>query len=159
MQNHVRRFREESKALPANLPPRTSRWLIALFGGGILPLAIFSLGSFGSIFAGQTGPYWYMNSLTNWALFLTFFSWFCVQTMAFVGLAVRRDWALGMAYITCIFWCFSIVGIIPAAIVFYFLRRKWEHNQTGVGAEAPRSVEILFTVTTLLVLAWVAFAI
>ena len=162
MRNHIQRFHEESKTLPANLPPRTSRWLIAIFGAGVFPLGIFAFG----IFAGTISelflpnqPNWLLNLLTNWMLSLTFMSWFLVQLVAFVGLTVRRDWALGMAGLACLLWCFSVVGIIPAAVVYWWLRRSWSHNQTGVAAEAPKQVEAMFAVTTLLVVGWLALII
>ena len=162
MPNHIQRLHEESKTLPANLPPRTSRWLIAVFGAGVVPLGIFAFG----ILAGTIGelflpnqPNWFLNLLMNWMLSLTFISWFLVQVMAFVGLTIRRDWALGMANLACLFWCFSVLGIIPAALVYWWLRRTWSHNQTGVAADAPKPVEWLFTATTFLVVGWVAYII
>jgi hypothetical protein len=162
VRNHLKHFNEQSRTLPANLPPRTSRWLIAIFGAGVFPLGIFAFG----ILAGTiselflpSGPNWFLNLLINWMLSLTFMSWFLVQLVAFVGLTVRRDWALGMANLACLFWCFSVLGVIPAALVHWWLRRTWSHNRTGVAAEAPGSVEVLFTVTTGLVLGWLALVI
>jgi hypothetical protein len=51
----------------------------------------------------------------------------------------------------------SVFGIIPAGLVYWWLRRTWSHNQTGVAADAPKPVEVLFTVTTFLVIGWLAF--
>ena len=162
MQNHVMRLHEESKTLPPNLPPRTSRWLIAIYGAGVLPLAIFALGFFSGTVGALFPPYmqyWLQNELANLGVSLAMLTFFLVQLVAFVGLTVRRDWALGLANLTCLMWCFSGVGILPAALVYWWLRRSWSHNQTGVAADVPGSVQTFFGVTTFLVLGWIAYVI
>ena len=160
MKARISRLHAESLTLPPNLPPRASRWLLALYGAGVFAsgtiLLFWILGLTSNSF---NGPYWAWQLTLNWVIGLSFLSLFLVQVTAFVGLALRRDWGRGLARVACAYWLWTLVGVIPAAVVLWVLSKRWNYNRTGREPEVPGWVEIYFGVGTGLVLGWLVFSV
>lgn len=155
LRHHVRRMSSESAALPPNLPPRVSIWLLAALAAGAGPLAAaVALGFTGLFRSGNNLP----NLALNWMTLLSILSVVCVQGIAVGGLAMRRDWGRGMAVLTCLLWACWLVGIVPAVVIVFLLSR-WKYNDTAREADAPHWLRWLYGVGAIGGYAgWIAFA-
>lgn len=156
LRHHVRRISSESAALPHNLPPRRSIWLLAFLGAGMGPLVLLAFGSFTSAITNHQGELPVAEAVFNWLQGLAALSVLGVQAFALGGLAARRDWGRGMATLACLLWCFWVVGI-PVAAVILFLLYRWQYNDTSREADAPHWVRWGYGLGVALLLGWVGF--
>lgn len=156
LRHHVRRISAESAELPHNLPPRVSVWLLAFFGAGLGPLLFAAAVSMQAAVTPH-GPLPIAEGAFNWLQAMAILSLLFVQSFALAGLAGRRDWGRGMAVLACGLWCFTVVGIVPAAITVFLLFR-WKYNDTSREADAPHWLRWACAgAAALLAVGWFAF--
>ena len=156
LRHHVRRISSEAAELPPNLPPRVSVWLLAFFGAGMGPLVFAAAVSLQAAVTPH-GPLPVAEGAFNGLQGLSILSLLFVQAFALAGLAARRDWGRGMAVLSCLLWCFTLIGIVPAAITVFLLFR-WKYNDSSREAEAPPWLKWTCGGTAaLLAVGWVLF--